>query len=503
MTGRLLPLVESRTGQARTVNEDRFLCEPNLPLYAVLDGHGASGYAADLAIEGLRAFGKARLDSRGIGPDETAEALVAAVHSINRRVLELSVGRRRGCGTTLTCCALVGGVAVVVHVGDSRLFLRQGDAWRLVTRDHTLLEDTRRSGSQANVAEIGAYHAGVITRAVGVAPAVQVDVSHFTVSPGDGLLLCTDGAWRNFDRNCVGAPPPALEAAALLDWIFEQYALHGESDNATVARTFCMRTVTPASDARDERPERTLAYRQVASCAGPWPVDWQADDARCETSHCVTCTHPAPIVLHGVAPQEHAVPAEQHTAPPDGLHDTAGPYPASPSSMSQVHPACELPVAPVQPQEKQKHDEPGMGHAEGPQQSAVGAMTAGPHGTPLGKVCGGLAPTHSQDEPRPPSAGKPHAMSPASESLPPDPSPELLSSKLSPASPSPMPAASLPSIAAAPPSALPPATGLLVLQDATNTTRLASEATAFQLATLSVKHASLEEIEKLVAQWKG
>jgi hypothetical protein len=80
-----------------------------------------------------------------------------------------------------------------------------------------------------------------------------------------------------------------------------------------------------------------------------------------------------------------------------------------------------------------------------------------------------------------------HAMSPAPESLPLDPSPEmmpeLLPSKLPSASPSPMLAASLPSIPAAPPSALPPA-AVLLLQDATSTTRPTSEATAFHVATL-------------------
>jgi protein phosphatase len=216
------------------VNEDRFLCEPGLPLYAVLDGHGANGYAADVAIEDLQAFGKASLESFGSGPSETAEALVAAVHAINRRVFESAVGTRRGCGTTLTCCTLVGCTAVVAHVGDSRLFLRQGDAWRLITRDHTLLEDTRRSGSRVIPPDLGSYHAGVITRAVGVTAAVQVDISLLTVSPGDCVLLCTDGAWRPFDPDYVGTPPPALEPAALLNWIFERYALHGEHDNATV-----------------------------------------------------------------------------------------------------------------------------------------------------------------------------------------------------------------------------------------------------------------------------
>jgi protein phosphatase len=232
MTGAMLPLVESRTGDVRTVNEDRFVCDPDLPLYAVLDGHGAHGYAADLAVEGLRAFGKASLESHGHNPSEVAEALVAEVHSINRRVLESSTGDRRGCGTTLTCCTFVGRTAVVAHVGDSRLFLRQGDAWRLVTRDHTLLEEIRRCASKAILPNLG--YAGVILQAVGVATSVQVEISRFTVSPGDCVLLCTDGAWRNFDPSYVGAPPPAVEPGLLMNWIFEQYALHGEHDNATV-----------------------------------------------------------------------------------------------------------------------------------------------------------------------------------------------------------------------------------------------------------------------------
>jgi protein phosphatase len=178
----MLPLVESRTGQ-RMVNEDRFLCEPALPLYAVLDGHGANGYAADLAVEGLRAFARTTLESRDRDPNEVAKGLVSAVHSINRRVFESSTGNRRGCGTTLTSCTVVGRTAVVAHVGDSRLFLRQGDAWRLVTRNHSLLEDMRRSGSPPPLPDVASYDR-VITRAVGVAASVEVDSSLLTVYPG-------------------------------------------------------------------------------------------------------------------------------------------------------------------------------------------------------------------------------------------------------------------------------------------------------------------------------
>lgn len=164
-------------------------------------------------------------------------ALVEAVEEANRAVFDASSGPRwRGCGTTLTCCAVSGTTLLVAHVGDSRLYHLHERSWRLVTRDHSLLEDMRRNGNEMGLSmnEVMAYHSNVITRALGFAPTVVVDVSSVALSSGDLVLLCTDGAWRPFDSQLAGDPPPGLEVGTLLQKIFQRYTLAGEHDNATV-----------------------------------------------------------------------------------------------------------------------------------------------------------------------------------------------------------------------------------------------------------------------------
>jgi protein phosphatase len=251
-------LVESRTGKARAANEDRYLCEPDLPLYAVLDGCGAGGYAADVVVEGLREFVKTTLSSPGVGPDETARRLTSAIRAAHRHLTESSRGQPwRGCGTTLTCSMLCGRTAVVAHVGDSRLFWRHADAWRLVTRDHTLLREHPNLPLPPELTEWErGHHANILTRALGCPDEPpSVDVSTFVVSPGDDLLLCTDGAWAPFDPGCVGALPPSLTTRRLLEWIFEQYSAAGEPDNATVVLaavgTDSARTPAPELQSRE------------------------------------------------------------------------------------------------------------------------------------------------------------------------------------------------------------------------------------------------------------
>jgi serine/threonine protein phosphatase PrpC len=222
--------IESRAG-FHLVNEDRSLCEPELPLYAVLDGEGNGGHAADVASAILRAHMSVEREVRANG---TESALAEAVEEANRAIFEASrCGPGRGSGTTLTCCVLAGTTLHVAHVGDSRLYhLRQG-SWRLLTRDHSLVEDTRRSGPLADMADLLACHSNVITRAVGVTPTVAVDAFSLGMSPGDFVLLCTDGAWRPFDPDLAGEPPPLLEASTLLRHVFECFTLDGERDDAT------------------------------------------------------------------------------------------------------------------------------------------------------------------------------------------------------------------------------------------------------------------------------
>ena len=82
----------------------------------------------------------------------------------------------------------------VAHVGDSRAYrLRAGQLYPL-TRDHTVVEAWLQAGQITPEQAKGHPDAHRITRALGIAPHVEVELRPSEdVRPFDRLLLCTDG----------------------------------------------------------------------------------------------------------------------------------------------------------------------------------------------------------------------------------------------------------------------------------------------------------------------
>jgi PPM family protein phosphatase len=122
--------------------------------------------------------------------------LARLVQDANLAVYEAAVaglGGTAGMATTMVACALRHDRVAVAHVGDSRCYIfRRGEA-ALLTRDHTFSNEQVRLGIvSAQEAEAGAT-SHILSRALGTAMVVNVDVSDHQVFPGDVLLLCSDG----------------------------------------------------------------------------------------------------------------------------------------------------------------------------------------------------------------------------------------------------------------------------------------------------------------------
>ena len=175
----------SDIGQVREGNEDSYLIIA--PLYAVADGmggHRGGEVASNLALETVQ-----ELFEQGTG------TLVDQVERANRAVFERSQRDRSvsGMGTTLTAALIDGDRAHLAHVGDSRAYLFRGGELSLLTEDHTLVHRMVTEGEiTAEEAETHP-HRSILTRALGVDAAVQVDESDVLVADGDRLLLCSDG----------------------------------------------------------------------------------------------------------------------------------------------------------------------------------------------------------------------------------------------------------------------------------------------------------------------
>jgi PPM family protein phosphatase len=178
----------SDTGRQRRANEDSLMVRA--PLYVVADGMGgaqAGEVASRVAAETFQA---------GIPDDPQPEhALAALAQTANARIHELSHtnAEQAGMGTTLTALYVGEHEVAIAHVGDSRAYcLRDGQLLRL-TDDHSLVDELMRQGKLTPEEAIEHPQRSVITRALGIEGAVEVDTRTFRALAGDVYLLCSDG----------------------------------------------------------------------------------------------------------------------------------------------------------------------------------------------------------------------------------------------------------------------------------------------------------------------
>jgi len=198
-------------GRVRDHNEDNFLADRNLGLFAVADGmggHAAGEVASTLAVQTLRTFLSAHRDvlelARGLseeseGLEEAQRRVLSlledAVHRASQeiwRAAQVDEGKR-GMGTTLSALLLGEHFGYIAHVGDSRIYLlRMGEVQQL-TEDHSLVNALLKEGRLKPEDVPNVDFKNAVTRAVGVYEGVDVDTLVFPVLPGDQFLLASDG----------------------------------------------------------------------------------------------------------------------------------------------------------------------------------------------------------------------------------------------------------------------------------------------------------------------
>jgi len=232
------------TGRVRPINEDScYLPQGEERFCAVADGmggHNAGEVASALAV---KVFAEHMREVEHI----TASDMQAAVEKANAEVFR-EAGRNAsmsGMGTTFTALALEGNTVHIAHVGDSRAYLIRRGAIMRITTDHTLVEEMVLKG-MITVREARVHpKRNIITRALGTAANVEVDLIQLEARPGDVFFLCSDGLsnhvedkhilkvtgahenWQDKLRHLVGA---ALEDGGQ-DNITAMFAVHEEAAN--------------------------------------------------------------------------------------------------------------------------------------------------------------------------------------------------------------------------------------------------------------------------------
>jgi serine/threonine protein phosphatase PrpC len=188
---RLIAHGKTDKGLVRKENEDAFCIEKDLGLLAIADGMGghASGeVASKMAIEILR-------DSLKKEGEPLPDRLDSGVKLANKMIYEASRSQSQlnGMGTTLTALQLDGKRLSIAHVGDSRAYLIRGGVIEQLTDDHTIVSEQVARGMITREEAARSDMRNILSKALGIAPEVDVDMEELTVSEGDQLVLCSDG----------------------------------------------------------------------------------------------------------------------------------------------------------------------------------------------------------------------------------------------------------------------------------------------------------------------
>lgn len=169
-------------------------------LFVVADGMGGHANGQDasrLAIQTIINYILPIISANSqLGDDAFLNLMRDGVQCANQAVHQRNLEERADMGTTMTASLVVGPVAYVANVGDSRTYLyREPQGLIKITHDHSVVASLVEAGIIKPDDIYTHPKRNQIYRSLGEKPAVDVDAFRVSLQVGDKLLLCSDGLW--------------------------------------------------------------------------------------------------------------------------------------------------------------------------------------------------------------------------------------------------------------------------------------------------------------------
>ncbi len=227
-------------GRVRTDNQDAYFAgkiTDDSVFAVVCDGMGganAGNVASELAVRHISEY-VIRSYRDGMDMTDTEKTLKNAIVSANISLYDKAVNNAElaGMGTTAVAAFVKDGTAVIAHVGDSRIYLVNGEIKQL-TRDHSVVQSLIESGKITPEDAKVHPRKNVITRALGAEEDVAVDSDCLNLSNGDTLLLCSDGLTNFLDDKDILTVFQNNDISAVAERLVEEANKNGGGDNITV-----------------------------------------------------------------------------------------------------------------------------------------------------------------------------------------------------------------------------------------------------------------------------
>ena len=195
----------SDAGRVREHNEDTIGTDADIGLVVLADGMGgykAGEVASGIAVRTVMSLLKDAVEREDLTARDPATGLSRpgillrdAIQRANKIIYQTARTQANceGMGTTVVAGLFFDDKLTIAHVGDSRLYRMRGQDFTQVTQDHSLLQELVARGFYTPEEAQRAASKNYVTRALGVEPTVEVDVTEVPVLKDDLFLLCSDG----------------------------------------------------------------------------------------------------------------------------------------------------------------------------------------------------------------------------------------------------------------------------------------------------------------------
>lgn len=171
--------------------------------------------------------------------DSLVTLLQSTIEDANAAICQVNQRDKTDMGSTITGFMVVGDLAYILNVGDSRTYMvRAGQIYQL-TNDHSLVGQLV-AGGLIQPDDIYTHpQRSQIFRSLGDKLNVQIDIFKQQLHPGDILLSCSDGLWEmvrdpQIESILNNAPDPQTACTQLL----ETANTNGGEDNVSAVVVF-------------------------------------------------------------------------------------------------------------------------------------------------------------------------------------------------------------------------------------------------------------------------
>jgi len=234
--------LKGKRGRGKNDNNGRDDPAKTRPL--TTDGEESATPARNENVAEQRSAPETQQLNESVVLEHYTDKLKAAVEQSSEAIVEY--GRQhsdaRGLGSTVTVVVIVGSLAFIANVGDSRTYLFRDGKLQRLTHDHSLVERLVEAGQIERDEVYDHPHRNLIYRSLGANKAeVEVDIFTEQIQAGDVFLLCSDGLWEMVrDPQLESILGEVTDPAEAADILIERANENGGEDNITAVIVRCV-----------------------------------------------------------------------------------------------------------------------------------------------------------------------------------------------------------------------------------------------------------------------